>query len=63
MIHLRVLFKYAVLLQGGELFDKIIEKSRLAEAEAKVYFYQGKSPVVFLRIIGNFVTKWRDGLS
>ena len=36
------------LAQGGELFDKVIEKSRLAEAEAKVYFYQLVSAIEYL---------------
>jgi len=36
------------LAEGGELFDKIIEKSRLAEAEAKVYFYQLLSAIEYL---------------
>ena len=38
---------FTLCFQGGELFDKIIEKKRLTEAEAKVYFYQGQCQVVF----------------
>jgi len=36
------------LAEGGELFDKIIEKKRLTEAEAKVYFFQLLSAVEYL---------------
>jgi len=36
------------LAEGGELFDKIIEKKRLTEAEAKVYFYQLLSAIEYL---------------
>ena len=38
---------FTLSFQGGELFDKIIEKKRLTEAEAKVYFFQGQCQVVF----------------
>ena len=36
------------LAEGGELFDKIIEKSRLNETEAKLYFYQMASAISYL---------------
>jgi len=43
-------FLYIILelAEGGELFDKIIEKSRLNEAEAKLYFYQMASAISYL---------------
>ena len=43
-----MLFIILELAQGGELFDKIIEKSRLEEGEAKVYFYQLLSAIEYL---------------
>ena len=43
-----MLFIILELAEGGELFDKIVEKSRLAEAEAKVYFYQLLSAIEYL---------------
>ncbi|XP_059094775.1 myosin light chain kinase A-like [Tigriopus californicus] len=36
------------LADGGELFDKIIEKTRFQENEAKLYFYQIVSAVEFM---------------
>lgn len=36
------------LAQGGELFEKIIEKTKLAEREAKLYFYQMVSAIDYL---------------
>ena len=34
------LFIILELAEGGELFDKIIEKSKLDESAAKIYFFQ-----------------------
>ena len=42
------LFIILELAEGGELFDKIIDKSRLNETEAKLYFYQMVSAVSYL---------------
>jgi len=36
------------LAEGGELFDKIIEKTRMNESEAKVHFYQIASAIAYL---------------
>jgi serine/threonine protein kinase len=36
------------LAEGGELFDKIIEKTRFNEAEAKLHFYQIASAIQYL---------------
>ena len=36
------------LAEGGELFDKIIEKSRFNESEAKLQFYQMTSAIAYL---------------
>ena len=36
------------LAEGGELFDKIIEKTRYNESEAKVNFYQMASVMQYL---------------
>ena len=36
------LFIVLELAEGGELFDKIIEKSKLDETAAKLYFFQVK---------------------
>jgi len=43
-------FLYIILelAEGGELFDKIIDKSRLNETEAKLYFYQMASAISYL---------------
>jgi len=42
------LFIILELAEGGELFDKIIDKSRLNETEAKLYFYQMASAISYL---------------
>ena len=42
---LYIVMEYA---EGGELFDKIIEKKRFCEEEAKFYFYQMVSAVKHL---------------
>jgi len=42
------LFIVLELAEGGELFDKIIEKTRLNESEAKVHFYQITSAIAYL---------------
>ena len=36
------------LAEGGELFDKIIEKTRFNETEAKLHFYQMASAIQYL---------------
>ena len=36
------------LAEGGELFDKIIEKTKLKESEAKLHFYQMTSAICYL---------------
>ena len=36
------------LAEGGELFDKIIEKTRFNETEAKLHFYQMASAMEYL---------------
>merc|ERR1711915_658258 len=36
------------LAEGGELFDKIIERTRLNETEAKLHFYQIASAIKYL---------------
>ena len=36
------------LAEGGELFDKIIEKTRFNESEAKLHFYQMASAIQYL---------------
>ena len=36
------------LAEGGELFDKIIEKTRFNESEAKLHFYQMASAISYL---------------
>ncbi len=36
------------LADGGELFDKIIAKTKLQEAEAKLHFYQILSAIEYL---------------
>ena len=36
------------LAEGGELFDKIIEKTKFNEAEAKLHFYQMASAINYL---------------
>ena len=43
-------FLYIVLelAEGGELFDKIIEKTKFNEAEAKLHFYQMSSAISYL---------------
>jgi serine/threonine protein kinase len=42
------LFAVLELAEGGELFDKIIEKTRFNEAEAKLHFYQIASAIQYL---------------
>ena len=42
------LFIVLELAEGGELFDKIIEKTKLNEAEAKLHFYQMASAIKYL---------------
>ena len=43
-------FLYIILelADGGELFDKINEKRRLSETEAKLYFYQMALAISYL---------------
>ena len=36
------------LAEGGELFDKIIEKTKFKESEAKLHFYQMASAICYL---------------
>ena len=36
------------LAEGGELFDKIIEKTKFNEAEAKLHFFQIASAIQYL---------------
>lgn len=42
------LFIVLELADGGELFDKIIEKTKLQEEEAKLHFYQIVSAIQYL---------------
>ena len=42
------LFIVLELAEGGELFDKIIEKTRLNESEAKLHFYQMAFAIQYL---------------
>ena len=42
------LFIVLELAEGGELFDKIIEKTKLNEVEAKLHFYQIASAIKYL---------------
>ena len=42
------LFIVLELAEGGELFDKIIEKTKLDETVAKLYFYQIASAIKYL---------------
>jgi len=42
------LFIVLELAEGGELFDKIIEKTKFNEAEAKLHFYQMASAINYL---------------
>lgn len=42
------LFIILELAEGGELFDKIIEKSKLDESAAKIYFFQIASAIEYL---------------
>ena len=42
------LFIVLELAEGGELFDKIIERTRLNETEAKIHFYQIASAIKYL---------------
>ena len=42
------LFIVLELAEGGELFEKIIEKTRLNESEAKLHFYQMASAIQYL---------------
>ena len=42
------LFIVLELAEGGELFDKIIEKTKLNESEAKLHFYQMASAIQYL---------------
>ena len=42
------LFIVLELAEGGELFDKIIERTKLNEAEAKLHFYQIASAIKYL---------------
>lgn len=43
-----VLFIILELADGGELFEKVIEKTRFNEQEARLYFYQMVSAVEYL---------------
>lgn len=43
--HIYIILEYA---DGGELFDKIIEKTKLSESEAKLHFYQMLSAIKYL---------------
>jgi len=43
-----LLFLILELVEGKELFDKIINKSRLNETEARLYFYQMASAISYL---------------
>ena len=42
------LFIVLELAEGGELFDKIIDKTKLNETEAKLHFYQIASAIKYL---------------
>ena len=42
------LFIVLELAEGGELFDKIIEKTKLNKAEAKLHFFQISSAIKYL---------------
>ena len=42
------LFIVLELAEGGELFDKIIEKTKLNEAEAKLNFFQIASAIKYM---------------
>ncbi len=42
------LYNVLELAEGGELFDKIIEKMKLNESEAKLHFYQIASAIKYL---------------
>ena len=44
----KFLFIVLELADGGELFDKIVEKSKVPEGDAKLYFYQICSAIEYL---------------
>ena len=44
----KVLYIVLELAHGGELFEKIIDKTKLQEAEAKLHFYQIVSAIQHL---------------
>jgi len=48
----KFLFIVLELADGGELFDKIVEKSKVPEGDAKLYFYQICSAIEYLHAKG-----------